>query len=133
MKSKTGSKYPSDWPVIAQSVKKAAGNKCVRCGQIDDPAAGYALTVHHLDMDPANCRWWNIPPLCQRCHLHVQAKIVMRRIWFVPHPEWFQPYVAGYTAHRVGLNDERSFVMANVQALLEIASGIHAVLEGSLQ
>lgn len=56
------------------------------------------LTVHHLDGDKANCRWWNLAALCQRCHLEIQAKVVMERVYPFPHSEWFKPYVAGYYA-----------------------------------
>jgi hypothetical protein len=56
------------------------------------------LTVHHLDGDKANCRWWNLAALCQRCHLEVQAKVVMERIYPHEHSEWFKPYAAGYYA-----------------------------------
>lgn len=34
-----------------------------------------ALTVHHLDGDKANMRWWNLLALCQFCHLSVQARV----------------------------------------------------------
>jgi len=56
------------------------------------------LTVHHLDMNKANCRWWNLPALCQRCHLEIQGRVQMARIWPWEHSEWFRPYVAGYYA-----------------------------------
>lgn len=56
------------------------------------------LTVHHLDGDKANCRWWNLAALCQRCHLEVQAKVVMERVYPWPHSDWFKPHVAGYYA-----------------------------------
>jgi len=61
-------------------------------------AAWRILTVHHLDGDKANCRWWNLAALCQRCHLEVQAKVVMERIYPHEHSEWFKPYAAGYYA-----------------------------------
>lgn len=56
------------------------------------------LTVHHLDGDKANCRWWNLASLCQRCHLEIQAKVVMERVYVHEHSEWFKPYVSGYYA-----------------------------------
>jgi hypothetical protein len=62
-------------------------------------AAWRVLTVHHLDGRKPNCRWWNLVPLCQRCHLQIQGKVVMERIWPWPHTDWFRPYVAGYYAH----------------------------------
>lgn len=56
------------------------------------------LTVHHLDGDKANVRWWNLVALCQRCHLEIQAKVVMERVYPHEHSPWFRPYVAGYYA-----------------------------------
>lgn len=56
------------------------------------------LTVHHLDGDKANCRWWNVVALCQRCHLGIQGRVQMARVWPWEHSEWFRPYVAGFYA-----------------------------------
>jgi hypothetical protein len=56
------------------------------------------LTVHHADGDKANVRWWNLLALCQRCHLEIQAKVVMERVYPHEHSEWFKPFVAGYYA-----------------------------------
>jgi hypothetical protein len=56
------------------------------------------LTVHHLDNDKANCRWWNLAALCQRCHLEIQGRVRMDRRWLHEHSLWFRPYVAGYYA-----------------------------------
>lgn len=56
------------------------------------------LTVHHLDGDKANCLWWNLAALCQRCHLNVQRRVVMGRAYIFEHSEWFKPYAAGYYA-----------------------------------
>jgi hypothetical protein len=58
------------------------------------------LTVHHLDEDKANCRWWNLAALCQRCHLRMQRAVVMDRPWHYEHSEWFQPYAAGFYAFK---------------------------------
>jgi 5-methylcytosine-specific restriction endonuclease McrA len=118
----TGS-YPPEWREIAQRVKDGAGWACVRCGHVHEPAAGYSLTVHHLDMDPSNCRWWNLAPLCQRCHLQIQAKVVMERPWMLPHSEWFRPYVAGYYAHMHGLMDDRETVEAQIDHLIALGQG----------
>jgi len=123
-KSKRDSKYPMDWPKISKRTKEEAGWRCIRCNTPDSP--GHVLTVHHLDMDRSNCLWWNLAALCQQCHLHIQAKIVMERIWFLPHSEWFKPYVAGYTAHRLGLEDNREYVMANLNELLAKCNGSEA-------
>ena len=56
------------------------------------------LTVHHLDGVKANCRWWNLAALCQRCHLTIQGKVKMGQAYLYEHSEWFRPYVAGYYA-----------------------------------
>lgn len=56
------------------------------------------LTVHHLDGNKGNCRWWNLAALCQRCHLTIQGKVQMARVWPWEHSPWFRPYVAGYYA-----------------------------------
>lgn len=103
--------YPDDWPEIARQVKDAAGWKCVRCGHPHDPSKGRTLTVHHLTGAKDLNKWWNIPPLCQVCHLHIQAKVVMEQEYLFPHSEWFKPYVAGYYAHIHGLPDDRESVM----------------------
>jgi 5-methylcytosine-specific restriction endonuclease McrA len=95
-KSPNGSKYPDNWKEIAQEVKDAADWKCVRCGHRHEPETGYTLTVHHLDIDPRNCAWWNIPALCQRCHLSIQGKVIMDRPWMFEHSDWFKPYAAAY-------------------------------------
>ncbi len=60
-------------------------------------------TTHHLDGQKGNCNWWNLAALCQRCHLHIQAKVVMERVWMFDHSEWFKPYVAGYYAYHEDL------------------------------
>ena len=56
------------------------------------------LTVHHADGDKANLAWWNLLALCQRCHLEIQAKVVMERVYPHEHSDWFKPYVAAYYA-----------------------------------
>jgi len=93
--------YPPDWPEIARQVKEEAGWCCVRCGHPHDPAAGRCLTVHHLDGDKANCRWWNIPALCQACHLAIQGRVKMEQTYLHEHSAWFRPYVAGFYAFTV--------------------------------
>ena len=98
MKRKSTGEYPANWKEIAKAVKDAADWKCVRCGHRHEPETGYCLTVHHLDIDPSNCAWWNIPALCQRCHLTIQSKVVMDRPWMFDHSEWFKPYVFTYYA-----------------------------------
>ncbi len=112
--------YPSNWKQIATAIKDTAGWKCVRCGHLHDPKNGYCLTVHHLDINPANCCWWNCPALCQRCHLSIQSKVVMERMWMFEHSEWFKPYVAGYYSARSGYPDARFFVEEHLEELLKL-------------
>jgi hypothetical protein len=111
-------KYPPDWPAIAQAVKDAAGWRCVRCDHPHEVETGFVLTVHHLDLNPANCRWWNLAALCQRCHLRIQAKVVLERPWLFEHTDWFVPYVAGYYAHTFGLELTREEVIAQAEDLI---------------
>lgn len=122
MARKSTGAYPENWPEIAQQVKDDAGWCCVRCGHLHDIQAGYMLTVHHLDLNPANCAWWNIPALCQRCHLSIQARVVLDRPWvMVEHSDWFRPYVAGFYAKKyLGLDLERSEVEARLSELLDL-------------
>lgn len=118
MRRSTG-EYPPDWPEIAQATKDAAGWCCVRCGHPHDTAAGYMLTVHHLDLNKSNCAWWNLAALCQRCHLRIQAKVVLDRPWMLPHSAWFRPYVAGYFASTIlGEDLSREEVEARMPDLL---------------
>ena len=118
MQRRSKSTYPTNWRETAKAIKDAAEWKCVRCGHPHDVASGYVLTVHHLDLDPANCEWWNCPALCQRCHLTIQAKVVMEQAFIGEHSEWFRPYVAGYNAHKRGLPDDRQYVEAHLTELL---------------
>jgi hypothetical protein len=81
------------------------------------------LTVHHLDGDKHNLRWWNLAALCQRCHLHIQGKVRMSDTWMFEHSEWFRPYVAGYYAARFGLSDEREEVEKRIDYLIALGQG----------
>jgi hypothetical protein len=77
------------------------------------------LTVHHLDGNKLNCRWWNLVALCQRCHLEIQGKVKMERRWLGEHSVWFRPYVAGFYAFdRLGEDLSRTEVEARLDELL---------------
>lgn len=65
-------------------------------GRID--AEWRVLTVHHLTGQKADCRWWNLAALCQRCHLQIQGRVRMEQVYPHEHSEWFKPYAAGYYA-----------------------------------
>lgn len=120
---KSTNTYPPNWKDIAQATKEAAGWCCVRCKHAHNIEAGYMLTVHHLDLNKANCAWWNIVALCQRCHLQIQSKVVMERIWMFEHSAWFRPYVAGYYASLAGLPTDRAWVEARIDALIALGQG----------
>jgi hypothetical protein len=57
------------------------------------------LTVHHLNGVKHDCRWFNLVSLCQRCHLSIQTRVVMERIYPLEHSEWFKPFAAAYYAN----------------------------------
>jgi hypothetical protein len=79
------------------------------------------LTVHHLTGEKADCRWWNLASLCQRCHLTVQGKVKMDRPWPWEHTEWMKPYVAGFYAMKyAGEELSRVQVMRRLPELLEL-------------
>jgi hypothetical protein len=103
MKRKSTGEYPPEWDQVARAVKDAANWRCIRCGHRHDPETGYTLTVHHLDICPDNCAWWNCAALCQRCHLHIQGKVIMEQPYMFPHSKWFRPYVGAYYAVQSGL------------------------------
>lgn len=98
MRLETKGEYPPTWPETARSVKDAADWKCIRCGHAHEPTTGYSLTVHHLDGDKANSQWWNLLPLCQRCHLTIQGRVIPERPWLFEHTAWMRSYVAGFYA-----------------------------------
>jgi hypothetical protein len=123
MRKSRGETYPANWPEIAKKCKDDAGWRCVRCGHYHDPETGYALTVHHLTMEPSNCEWWNLAALCQRCHLTIQSKVIMERVWLYEHSEWFKPYVAGYYAAQNGKPTDREYVMAHLDELIQEGRG----------
>ncbi len=79
------------------------------------------LTVHHLDGNKANCRWWNLVALCQRCHLTIQSKVNMSQVWPYEHSEWFKFYAAGYYAlHYLGEELTREQTEARWNELLAL-------------
>ncbi len=57
-------------------------------------------TVHHLDGNKANCVWWNLLALCQRCHLTIQSRVNPQQPYMLEHSEWFKPYVAAFYAKK---------------------------------
>ena len=68
-------------------------------GDLRIQAAWRILTVHHLNGRKFDCRWWNLAALCQRCHLTIQGKVQMERVYPFEHSDWFKPYAAGWYAY----------------------------------
>lgn len=120
-RSVAGAVYPPDWKQIAHSIKEQANWTCVRCGVRHDPPA-HILTVHHADMNPSNSAWWNLLPLCARCHLSIQGRVDLDRPWvMLPHSEWFKLYAAGFYAWKyAGLELSRDEVEARLDELLAL-------------
>jgi hypothetical protein len=121
MSRKGSGAYPQDWKAIATAIKEAAGWRCVRCDHPHDPPAGFCLTVHHLSMNKADCAWFNLVALCQRCHLSIQHRVDLTRPWVMAeHSAWFRPYVAGHYARRyLGETLTREEVTARLDELIE--------------
>lgn len=130
-KSVPGSAYPDNWKDLAREVKEGAGWKCVRCGVAHDPAVhADVLTVHHADMNPSNSAWWNLLPLCARCHLSIQGRVDIDRPWVMQeHTPWFRPYVAAFYAWKyLGEELTREETEARLDELLALERA--AVLGG---
>ena len=78
-------------------------------------------TVHHLDGDKANCRWWNLLALCQRCHLTIQSRVNPHQPYMLEHSAWFKPYVAGFYANKYeGRDITREQALAEMDRLLAL-------------
>lgn len=78
-------------------------------------------TVHHLDGNKANCAWWNLLALCQRCHLTIQSRVLPERPWILEHSDWFKPYVAGFYAKKyLGRDITRAEAVAELDRLLAL-------------
>ena len=113
--------YAPDRKAIHNRVREEAGNRCIRCGHPNEgikrripctdhcthPSDGKPRvgTVHHLDGDKGNNRWFNLLALCQVCHLYIQGKVIPERPWLFERSVWFKPYVAGFYASYYGQQD----------------------------
>jgi hypothetical protein len=84
-------------------------------------AAWRILTVHHLNEVKSDLRWWNLASLCQRCHLYIQRKVQMERVYPYEHSEWFKPYAAGWYAYAyLGEELSREQAMMRLDELLAL-------------
>ena len=93
-----GGTYPANWTEIATRIKDLANWQCEHCGHPHDPETGHTLTVHHLNGDKSDCSDKNLVALCQRCHLHIQARYTPGQLVLpgMEPPDWL--------AERVGCN-----------------------------
>ncbi len=73
---------------------------CLAAAGVNVFAEWRILTVHHMDGDKANCEWWNLLALCQRCHLTIQGKLIPNTPYFLEHSEWAKVYIAGFYAKK---------------------------------
>lgn len=79
------------------------------------------LTVHHLNGIKHDCRWWNLAALCQRCHLTIQGRVVMERVYPLEHTAWFKPHAAGwYASAYLGLDLTRAETLERLDELLSL-------------
>ena len=93
-------------------------------GEVPEPdryAQWRILTVHHLNGIKWDCRWWNLAALCQRCHLTIQGRVIMERVWVWEHTEWFKPHAAGwYASDYLGEELTREETMERLEELLAL-------------
>lgn len=88
---------------------------------VHDEAQWRILTVHHLNGVKYDCRWWNLAALCQRCHLSIQSRVVMERVFPFEHTDWFKPHAAGwYASIYLGEDLTRAEVDARMDELLAL-------------
>jgi hypothetical protein len=143
--------YPFAWHDLGDGrgvkhlVRERAEHRCIRCfhpyvkgagrnAPCDErcrhapPGNDRILTVHHLRLGhdaKRDLRWWNLAALCQRCHLQVQGKVVMERIWPWEHSDWFKPYAAGWYAFAYLSEDlTREEVMPRLGELLALEAAV---------
>jgi len=114
-----GDTEDADWLEI--SALRPIGELIAECGGQPHEAEWRILTVHHLDGDKANLAWWNLAALCQRCHLEIQAKVVLERVYPYEHSDWFKPHVGGFYAKSyLRLDLTREEVMSRLDELLDL-------------
>ena len=111
--------YNPDGQQKRREARELAGNKCIRCGSPSVP--GKILTTHHLNGDKSDDAWHNLLPLCQVCHLQIQAKVDPEQPYFLEHSSWFKPFIAGYYAKKyLNQNLTHAEVMARLDELLQL-------------
>lgn len=95
--------------------------KIVLGGCVTVVAQWRVATVHHFDGAKNNCVWWNLLPLCQRCHLKTQARVNPHVPYIFEHSDWMKPYVAGFYAKKYeGRDITRAEAEADLDRLLAL-------------
>jgi hypothetical protein len=108
-----------DYPPVAERGGAVAGPLVAAGWTIE--AQWRVLTVHHLNGVKWDLRWWNLVALCQRCHLSVQSRVLMERVYPFEHSEWFKPYAAGwYASAYLGEDLTRAETLARLDELLAL-------------
>lgn len=136
MASRFRGEYVADRKALHDSVRKAAGDRCIRCGHAKGdrpeqrvpcdehcthPCDGKLriLTVHHLTGEKSDNRWWNLLALCQSCHLTIQGRVIPERPWLWQHSAWFRVYAAGfYASYYGGMDITRAEAEADTERYL---------------
>lgn len=115
-------RYKGDWHEAGILAPGDIGKNIALGYQFE--AKARVLTVHHLRLGAdakRDLRWWNLAALCQRCHLTIQGKVRMERVWPWPHSDWFKPYAAGWYAWSyLGEDLTRAEVEARMDELLAL-------------
>ncbi len=147
--SRFNGQYPPDWKQRSNLACEQAGHRCIRCQHpyvkgthgkgewtpcdhlcrhgnktwVDGKWMAHwrILTVHHFDGQKDDCEWYNLLPLCQRCHLQIQGKVDPNIPYFFEHSDWLKPFVAGWYAKKyLGENLTREEVAARMPELLAL-------------
>jgi 5-methylcytosine-specific restriction endonuclease McrA len=99
-------------------VSNGTSSELIASGDLGE-AQWRILTVHHFDGNKSNDAWWNLLPLCQKCHLQIQNKLDPETPYFFEHSPWLKPYVAGFYAKKYeGKDLTREQVMERLEELL---------------
>ena len=66
--------YGENWTSRSRKMKKMFRYTCQKCGVIMDGFDKDSVQVHHIDMNPLNCFYWNLVVLCPECHVDAHRK-----------------------------------------------------------
>lgn len=107
------------WHVVGSSAQ--GESSALVASRAEVQASWRILTVHHLNGDKLDLRWWNLAALCQRDHLAIQGKVTMDRVWPWEHSPWFRIHAAGwYSVAYEGRDITREEAEARLDDLLAL-------------